>query len=66
MRYVACAPSDPDGEFKTLMDIVGASLKLQDVSIDHFELALQSCKPSVSEKDIEKQLEFTKEFGQEG
>ncbi|EAS02208.1 AAA-type ATPase (macronuclear) [Tetrahymena thermophila SB210] len=65
-KYVACAPSDPQGESKVLMDIQGSMLKLQDVSIDHFELALQSCKPSVSEKDIERQIEFTKEFGQDG
>lgn len=61
---MACAPSDPEGIARTLMDFKGEELKLQDVSIDHFELALQKCKPSVSEKDIERQIEFTREFGE--
>lgn len=54
MKFMACAPSDPEGFPNTLMDFKGEELKLQDVSLDHFELALQKCKPSVSEKDIER------------
>lgn len=37
-----------------------------DVCIEDYYTALGKIKPTVSEKDLEKQEEFTKEFGQEG
>ena len=37
-----------------------------DVNTDDYFIALGKIKPTVSEKDLEKQEEFTTEFGQEG
>jgi vacuolar protein-sorting-associated protein 4 len=37
-----------------------------DVCYEDYILALKKIKPTVSEKDLEKQEEFTREFGQEG
>jgi len=64
--YEPCSPGDPDAEEKSLMDIPGDQLKPVDVDINHFESALKHSKPTVSQKDLEKFEEWTKEFGQEG
>ena len=36
------------------------------LKLAHFLRILQSCKPSVGKEDIERQMQWTKEFGQEG
>ena len=41
-------------------------LKPCDVSYDDFMKAISKIKPTVSESDLIKQEQFTKEFGQEG
>jgi len=64
--YEPCSPGDKDAEEKTLMDIPGDQLRPVDVCMDHFESALKHSKPTVSQKDLEKFEEWTKEFGQEG
>ena len=65
--YVPCSPSD-EGAFKmSLHDIPEPELlKPPEVSMDDFMKALSKIKPTVSEGDLVKQEEFTKEFGQEG
>jgi vacuolar protein-sorting-associated protein 4 len=37
-----------------------------DVSIEDYFTAMNKIKPTVTEKDLEKQEDFTREFGQEG
>ena len=37
-----------------------------DVDANDYLTALSKIKPTVSEKDLEKQEEFTRDFGQEG
>jgi vacuolar protein-sorting-associated protein 4 len=65
--YVPCSPSD-EGAFKmNLHDIPEPELlKPPEVCMDDFMKALSKIKPTVSENDLKKQEEFTKEFGQEG
>jgi vacuolar protein-sorting-associated protein 4 len=41
-------------------------LKPSDVSIDDFIKAISNIKPTVSEEDLKRQDEFTKDFGSEG
>ncbi len=65
--YVPCSPSD-DGAFKmTLNEIPEPELlKPPEVCADDFMKALSKIKPTVSPGDLDKQEQFTKEFGQEG
>jgi vacuolar protein-sorting-associated protein 4 len=65
--YVPCSPSD-DGAFKmTLHEIPEPELlKPPEVCMDDFLKAISKIKATVSEGDLKKQEEFTKEFGQEG
>ena len=37
-----------------------------EVDVNDYYTALNRIKPTVSEKDLEKQEEFTRDFGQEG
>lgn len=64
--WTPCGPSDPAGKAMTMMDLSGDQLKLAEVTIDDFMAVLMKVKPSVSQGDIEKQIEFTQQFGMEG
>jgi len=51
----------------TMMQIPETKLlKVPPVCCDDFIQALSRIKPTVSQKDLERQHEFTEEFGQEG
>ena len=66
---VPCSPNDPKGKKMTLMEIPADEqehVSAEPLKLAHFLRILQSCKPSVGKEDIERQLEWTKEFGQEG
>ncbi len=65
--YTPCSPSDV-GAFKmTLNEIPDPdSLNPPDVDSNDYLTALNRIKATVSEKDLEKQEEFTRDFGQEG
>ena len=39
-------------------------LKLPDLSMDDFMVAVKKCKPTVSPGDLDKYNEFTKQFGE--
>jgi vacuolar protein-sorting-associated protein 4 len=41
-------------------------LREPDVCYEDFLLAIQKIKPTVSNADLDKQIKFTEEFGQEG
>lgn len=65
--YIPCAPSDPHAEKMTLMDIKDPSLaRVPDVSKEHFYEALSKVKTSVGEVDLDRQVKWTEEFGQDG
>lgn len=64
--WTPCGPSDSEGKAMTMMDLSGDQLKLADVTIEDFMAVLQKVKPSVSQADIGKQIEFTQQFGMEG
>jgi len=64
--YEPCSPGDSKAEEKQLMDIPSNQLKPVDVNMKHFENALKHSKATVSQKDLERFEEWTKEFGQEG
>jgi len=65
--YLPCAPSDSGAFPMTLTQIPEPSkLKPPVVCCDDFIKATSKIKPTVSQKDLERQHEFTEEFGQEG
>lgn len=62
-----CSPSDA-GSFKMTLHEIPDPDKLcpPDVDYNDYMIALNKIKPTVSEKDLIKQEEFTRDFGQEG
>jgi vacuolar protein-sorting-associated protein 4 len=65
--YIPCSPSDENSFKMTLHEIPEPELlKPPEVCYDDFLIALSKIKPTVSNGDLLKQEEFTKEFGQEG
>ena len=65
--YVPCAPSDSGAMKMSMHEIPEPELlKPNDVSVDDFLKAISNIKPSVSDEDLIRQDEFTKDFGSEG
>lgn len=59
-------PSDPMGIDMNLMQVEPKLLKAPDVNADDFFQAIARIRPSVSAGDLDKQVEFTNNFGQDG
>lgn len=64
--YIPCEKKTKGAIEMSLMDIDGDQLGSPRVQMDDFEQVLKSAKPSVSEADISRHEQWTKEFGQEG
>ena len=66
-HIVPCSPSDP-GAFKMTMNEIEKpeSLVPPKVTFEDYIQSIQKIKATVNQKDLEKQEEFTREFGQEG
>ena len=65
--YTPCSPSQPGAIQMKMHDMPNPEMLLPpDVCYDDYIIALKKIKPTVNEKDLEKQDEFTREFGQEG
>ena len=60
------APSDPEGIEMSMYDVPQGMLREPPVSIDDYMKALTRCKPSCCEEDLERYVDFTDKFGQEG
>jgi vacuolar protein-sorting-associated protein 4 len=66
-HIVPCSPSDHGAFRMKINDIPNPeSLVAPVVTFEDFILSLQKMKPTVSKKDLERQEQFTKEFGSEG
>ena len=66
---VPCSPSDPAGKEMSLMEIPEADqekVRAPPLRLEHFLRILATCKPSVGADDIERHVEWTAEFGEEG
>ncbi len=59
-------PSDPMGIEMTLFQVDPAKLKAPDITVDDFYQAIARIKPSVCQADLDRQIEFTSTFGQDG
>lgn len=64
--YEPTFPSDPQGIDMTLFQVEPSKLKAPDITIEDFHQAIARIKPSVCAADLEKQIEFTNTFGQDG
>ena len=66
-HIVPCSPSDP-GAFKMTMNEIEKpeSLVPPKVTFEDYIQSIQKIKATVNQKDLEKQEEFTREFGQDG
>lgn len=65
-KLTPCSPGDPDAVEMAWTDIEADELQEPDLTIKDFLKAIQTSRPTVSEDDLIKQEEFTKDFGQEG
>ncbi|KAH0598813.1 hypothetical protein MHUMG1_02925 [Metarhizium humberi] len=61
-----CSPGDPEKIEMTYDGVNSDELMAPDVSLKDFEMALEDSHPTVSKEDIEKQIDWTNEFGSEG
>ena len=64
--YVPTNPSDPRGVDMNMFTMDPKLLKAPDITIDDFMNAVSKIRPSVAQEDLEKQIEFTSNFGQDG
>jgi len=64
--WTPCSPGDPNGEPKTWMDIEGECLVPPIVTKSNFVRSVRNTRPTVNKEEIEKHIQFTEEFGQEG
>mmetsp|Transcript_3097 Transcript_3097/g.6423 ORF Transcript_3097/g.6423 Transcript_3097/m.6423 type:complete len:420 (-) Transcript_3097:841-2100(-) len=65
-KFSPCSPSDHGAIEMVLNDVPNGKLLPPVVSADDFFNILISAKPSVSQNDLQRQEEFTAEFGMEG
>ena len=66
-NYVPCQPNEPGAMRMRMQDIPDSKALLPPkVVYEDFREALKRNKATVSPKDLEKQEEFTRDFGQEG
>jgi len=62
-----CSPSDPNAIEMTWMEISGDDELLEPpVSKKHFIMSIKTTRPSVNQDDLDKYIQWTKDFGQEG
>jgi len=61
-----CSPGDSQAVKMTWIDISGDDLLEPAVSKRHFVQSIRTTRPSVNKNDLDKYIQWTKDFGQEG
>ena len=61
-----CSPGDPEKIEMTYDGVDSEELLAPDVALKDFKTALADSHPTVSKDDIQKQVDWTNEFGSEG
>ncbi|KAI7833942.1 P-loop containing nucleoside triphosphate hydrolase protein [Kickxella alabastrina] len=64
--WTPCSPGDPQAIEKTWSEVSGDELWEPDLTLADFLKAVKTSRPTVNNADLEKQIEFTDDFGQEG
>ena len=69
-KWMPCMPSENVANRKyrncKMNEIPSGLLKLPNVNYEHFLSALKKSKPSVNVNDLDKYVDWTRKFGQEG
>ncbi|GMM37716.1 AAA family ATPase [Saccharomycopsis crataegensis] len=65
-RLTPCSPGSSGAVEKNWMDIGADELKEPDLTLKDFLKAVKTARPTVNRDDLQKQEEFTRDFGQEG
>ncbi|CAR27553.1 hypothetical protein ZYGR_0N00340 [Zygosaccharomyces rouxii] len=65
-RLTPCSPGDKGAIELNWVDIEADELQEPELTIKDFLKAVKITRPTVNEEDIKRQLEFTRDFGQEG
>ncbi|CCH42646.1 vacuolar protein-sorting-associated protein 4 [Wickerhamomyces ciferrii] len=61
-----CSPGDSDAIEMNWMQIEADELQEPELTIKDFIKAIKTTRPTVNETDLQKQIDFTNDFGQEG
>eukprot|EP00158_Paraphelidium_tribonemae_P009314 Partr_v1_DN28830_c0_g1_i5_m32930 putative Vacuolar Protein len=61
-----CSPGDPAAKEMTWMEVDSHQLLEPTLCLADFLKAAGTARPTVNKKDLDQQIEFTKDFGQEG
>lgn len=61
-----CSPGDPGAQEMSWTQVEGSLLKEPVISLNDFYKSLRTTRPTVNQKDMDKYLQWTAEFGQEG
>lgn len=64
--YTPCSPSDPNGIEMDMYAIPDGKLQEPPVCLDDYMKALTRIKPSVALEDLDRYIDFTNKFGQDG
>jgi SpoVK/Ycf46/Vps4 family AAA+-type ATPase len=64
VKYTPCSPGDPEAEEKSWTDIEGDELHEPPLRMADFLKSLDSVRPTVTESDIKRHDEWTKESGE--
>jgi vacuolar protein-sorting-associated protein 4 len=65
-KLTPCSPGDPAAKEMTYADVESDELYAPHVDLKDFKMALQESHPTVSQDDVQKQVDWTNEFGSEG
>jgi len=65
-KWTPCSPGDPGAKEMSWTDIEGDDLAEPPLRVRDFIRAINSSRPTVSKVDLERNAEWTKEFGSEG
>jgi len=66
LKWTPCSPGDPDAEERSWTDIEGDELHEPPLKMSDFLKSLDNVKPTVTEANIRKHDEWTKECGNDG
>lgn len=65
-KWMPCSPGDDGAIEKTWQEIEPAILIEPPLTVNDFLRSVKTGRPTLSQTDIDKHIEFTKNFGQEG
>ncbi|KAF1973541.1 vacuolar protein sorting-associated protein-like protein VPS4 [Bimuria novae-zelandiae CBS 107.79] len=65
-QWTPCSPGDPEAKEMSWTDLDGAQLAEPPLRVKDFVKAIKASRPTVSKEDLNRNSEWTQEFGSEG